>query len=129
MTGPSTDLSGTWDIAIDTMTGGMCPGAPPDHAVGCQAFGVVTLDQAGVAIAGTAVLSGACQDCGSVVDFRDLSQPVVGSLEQSHLEFAIGGRCTFTGQAIDGQSGYSGHATCPVEGVLSSGRWEISGRR
>jgi hypothetical protein len=126
-TGPSTDMSGTWDFSFDTMTAGLCPGAPPGHPIGCQGFGTLTWTQTGPGLAGSVPLSGACQACGSVADFFAVPQPVIGSLEQSHLEFVVRG-CSFTGQAIHGPTEYTGEASCPVDGAVTTGRWRLARR-
>ena len=122
---PATDLSGTWDFSFDTLTTGVCASLVP---IGCEGSGTLVLTQAHVELTGTAPLFGACRTCGSIGDFFGVQQPVVGSLVDSHLEFAVGGRCTFTGQAIDGPTEYSGEATCRVEGVTTNGHWRMTRR-
>jgi hypothetical protein len=124
-TGPATDMSGEWEFSYDTMTAGLCPSAPPGHVAGCQAAGMLDWTQTGPGLAGAATVAGSCQACGFATDFHPIPQPVIGSLEQSHLEFVFRG-CSFTGQAIDGPSEYTGEASCPVDGSVTTGRWRLA---
>ena len=121
---PATDLSGTWDFSFDTMTAGACPS---QAAIGCEGSGTLVLTQDHVELTGTAPL-GSCRSCTAVSDFFGAPQPVVGSLVDSHLEFAVGGRCTFTGQAIDGPREYSGAASCRGEDGTTAGQWRMTRR-
>ena len=128
---PATDLSGSWDFSFDTLTGGCVfppPGQPPRETIGCEAAGTLVLQQQHVELTGTVPLFGSCRSCGSISDFFGAPQPVVGSLVDSHLEFAVGGQCTFTGQAIDGPREYSGEATCRGDGATTAGRWRMTRR-
>ena len=130
---PETDLSGSWDFSFDTMTPGCVfpppgSGVPPRDVIGCAGAGTLVLGQSHIELTGTVPLFGSCRTCSSISDFFGAPQPVIGSLIDSHLEFAIGGRCTFTGQAIDGPREYTGEATCRVDGETTNGRWRLARR-
>jgi hypothetical protein len=122
---PETDLSGTWDFSFETTAVAACPNL---GTVGCNGSGTLVLAQDHIELTGTAPLTGSCRTCGSIADFFGAPQPVVGSLIDSHLEFAIGGRCTFTGQAVHGPREYSGEAACHFEGATSTGEWRMTRR-
>ena len=121
---PETDLTGTWDFAFDTMTAGTCAN---QAAVGCEGSGTLVLTQDHIELTGTAPL-GACRNCTAISDYFGAPHPVIGSLVDSHLEFAVGSQCTFTGQAIHGPREYTGEASCRAEGVATTGRWRMTRR-
>ena len=126
-TEPSTDLSGDWGYSFTSVAAAeACPTAPADFRAGCDGAGRLSLMQADDQVAGTVVLGGSCQSCGTVADFRGSLRPVAGRWRGGELEFDIGD-CRHSASVPRGMPAeVSGSVTCSFGGIVSRGSWTIS---
>jgi hypothetical protein len=124
-TEPTADLTGSWVYTFSaTAEASACPTAPTGFRAGCAGGGPVTLTQTDRQLSGTVTLSGACQDCGSVADYRGSARPVTGRWRGGDVEIEIGD-CRHTAAVPRDASRVSGTVTCAFGGVTSRGTWTI----
>jgi hypothetical protein len=123
---PSTDLSGTWELAYDTSAAAVCPApAPPGLRAGCTGMGRLTLTQDGSRLNGTVPLFGGCTSCGSAGDSFGATHPVVGQLDGMSLGLTIG-LCVLSANLDSGHvQDVAGEAQCQAGNTRTEGRWQM----
>lgn len=126
-TGPTADLSGQWSYSFSSVAdASACPTAPPGFRAGCGGGGTLTLTQDDTRLTGTLSLSGSCQSCGAVADFRDSPRTVSGGWRGGDIALTIEG-CSHTAAVPPGMPALvRGQVTCTFGGIVSRGDWSMT---
>jgi hypothetical protein len=129
--GPSTDLSGGWDLSFSASGQGSCPG-DPELVPGCAGSGRLMLGQTAAQIDATHSYRAFCQSCRQAVDYGVADQPLRSvRLTGGTLEFSMAG-CRFAAEVpSEPAPTVSGSLVCPlsdVPGLDVRGHWTMSRR-
>jgi hypothetical protein len=126
-TEPTADLTGEWGYSFSSVApASACPAAPPGFRAGCGGGGTMTLTQDDTRISGSARVSGSCQNCGSVADFRDSPRAVSGRWRGADIALDIG-ECNYVAAVPEGNpTRINGTVTCNFGGISSSGDWSMT---
>jgi hypothetical protein len=126
-TGPTADLTGDWQYSFSSVApASACPTAPQGFRAGCGGGGSLTLTQDDTRISGSARVSGYCQSCGAVADFRDSPRAVSGGWRGGDIAMDIG-ECHYVAAVPEGSPTLvTGRVTCAVGGISSSGDWTMT---